>query len=453
MKFIRNTILFIAIISVISCNLIKSSTLSDLKSKAFFELSTKKASKTRTKNSESSIKSRRAPSQALITFIKGALKAYALREGKDQNSLTWTPLDSSKAEENFKRDVLIIFKTLFPENPAYEEIIKSGLKNEAPEALKKLLFQVYLNGLYLDEAKNEILTKVLHQNQDKSSIWPHPLASLVCHGGRTTLIFDKKTKKNAQGLEMDSLKTTLFHDKDLIKPRSTSTHKLVYDKKTNSLKEDKIKLEAGWDAAQSFFGHHSHYGMNFPIGGVGNFWPDGASYVGPEGYALTKKTDSKTTKVKFEKQSGLQHGHMYLRFHKLGESENNAAIMFGMENEEPGNKGMFSKGAHNALSAFKKSGEGVAVCGGLKWEALEGITKPNSYGGRAVFIKNLDFSIFDKIEAFDLELKKKVWWIILSSNNEQFLEFYKEFLNVFSADELLEKLDGYTKERRKRLLK
>lgn len=433
MKFIRkNILIFLTLLSlIISLNTIKS-----LKSKHSLSL--------------------RNP-EAFKNFLKSSLEAFANRIGKNQKSIIWENINSTSAKENFARDITIIFKTLFPENPVNEQMLGQGLKNESPEALKRLLFQVYLNNLYFSESNNVALNEVLQAKLSSAKSWPYPLASLICHGGRTVLLFDKQTEKNASGFAMEKLKLDLFVNSNLIKPRAASSHKLLFDKIKKTLTEEKIIAEAAWNGIQSVFGHYSHYGMNFPIGGLGNFWPDGASYVGPEGYTfqakknIKEKSGKKAEKEKFEKKSEKsQHGHMFLRFHNLSKSENNSAILFGLENEEPGFKGMFSKSAHNALSALHKKGEGASVCGGVKWEKLDGIVMPAGYGGRAVYFKKmLDFSVFEKIEAFDFELKKKVWWIILSANNQEFLEFYNQFLVKYDAKELEERMELFVQKKKK----
>jgi hypothetical protein len=378
----------------------------------------------------------------LGSFIKNALKAYTNREAKDQKSIIWQALDSDDSKANFERDILIIFKTLFPENPIYNDIVSQVGKNESPEALKKLLFQIYLNGVYFDEVDNAILSQVIHSKQSQSQIWPHPLASLVCHGGRTTIIFDKK-----QGFKMDQLKSALFVDPNLIKPRSAASHKLKFDEKTGNLTEEKIIAQAALDYFKSKFGKISHYSMNFSIGGVGNFWPDNTNIIGPEGFSIVKKTEK--GKDKFEKiGKKLQHGHMYLRFQKLNKSENHSAFMFGLENEQPGAKGMFSGKAHNALSALEDASKLTSISGGVKWGKMKGVKIPASNGGRAVFLKKLDFSVFDKIESYALELKKKVWWIILSSNNQQFNDFYSNYLVKLSESEINTQLETLNAKRR-----
>jgi len=256
------------------------------------------------------------------------------------------------------------------------------------------------------------------------------------------MIFNKKTDLNQKGFEMDSLKSALFVNKALIKGRGASSHKLQYNTESDTLTEEKIYFEAGIDGIQSLFGHYSHFYLNLPMGGVGNLWPEGDKYVGPEGYAYTRKVDKKDKKIKFKKVNKLQHGHMYLRFHKLHNSPTKAAIIFGIENEEDGHKGMFSLTEHGPGSAITKKSE--AVCSGIKWDLVDHIeNKPHGYGGRAVFLKDLDFSVYDKIEAFYLELKKKVWWIILSSDNEEFLEFYVNFPSKYNGIVLSQKIDDF----------
>jgi len=139
---------------------------------------------------------------------------------------------------------------------------------------------------------------------------------------------------------------------------------------------------------------------------------------------------------------------MYLRFHKLHRSKNHSAIIFGLENEQPGAKGMFSGKAHNALSALKDSSTSTSVSGGVKWAKMKGVKIPASYGGRAVFLNKLDFSVFDKIESYALELKKKVWWIILSSNNQQFNDFYSNYLLKLSESDINKELELLNAKRR-----
>ena len=256
MKYNRTKIFLITFLIAISSSL-ASQVTNTITSKSKFKHELKEAL---VNTLEHSYKAR-ASIPELQSFIKNSLKAYSNREAKDEKSIIWQALNSDDSKANFERDILIIFKTLFPENPIYNDIVSQVGKNESPEALKKLLFQIYLNGVYFDEANNAILGQVIHSKQSQSQIWPHPLASLVCHGGRTTIIFDKK-----QGLKMDQIKSALFVDPKLIKPRSASSHKLKFDEKTGNLTEEKIIAEAAWDWVESNFGKYSHYGMNFSIG-------------------------------------------------------------------------------------------------------------------------------------------------------------------------------------------
>jgi len=89
-----------------------------------------------------------SPAEFLQSFLRHTLQAYAGREGGDGKSCKkWELLTEVKDEKtissadpllNFKRDVLFMFKTLYPENPVRSEFFPKLLKDESTIRLPPL---------------------------------------------------------------------------------------------------------------------------------------------------------------------------------------------------------------------------------------------------------------------------------------------------------------------------
>jgi hypothetical protein len=94
---------------------------------------------------------------------------------------------------------------------------------------------------------------------------------------------------------------------------------------------------------------------------------------------------------------------------------------------------MFAKKPHDLFNAFYTPT--TSACGGSKWKELGSKLNykiPNNYGGKAVFFNRTpNEELFKKIENFeDINLKKKTWWIILSLNSFEEIEFKEKFLSL-----------------------
>ena len=207
-----------------------------------------------------------------------------------------------------------------------------------------------------------------------------------------------------------------------------------YNRKTHQIQEKKILFEAGLDWGKSLISSDlsPHYGMNIPLGGIGNLWPDHDTRIDSLGFGIKGPHGQKTDK------DPLQAGHLYVRMDKL-EGSPYASIMLGLEEESPNYKGMFSHKVHNMFNAIQAPQ--TSVCGGDKWKTLGqnffGPKIPAVTGGKVVFFDTYpDMEIFNKIENFREDLAKKVWWIILSSNCEQYKLFKKNYLAISTEEEL-----------------
>jgi hypothetical protein len=369
------------------------------------------------------------------TFLKNSLNQFKARNfnypvGPDGLSIIYNFTKDLNYQQQFSNDIVMIFKTLYPENNSGEFFLNKITADKPSDlidilnqqillAFKKIIMTIVQNRVYYDKRENFIIN---FKNLSESNQWPHPFASLLCHGGRILFL----QKKNSS-LE---LKNYLFGNNTyLLKPRSTSSHKVEYDKQTNNIYERKIFWEAFMDWVKTVLNLDSshHYGMNIPLGGVGNYWPDGESKIIPMGYGM-KGIDVKH-------KDPLQSGHLFVRLDDLEDSEY-SSVLIGLEEEAPNYRGMFSTKVHDFLNALQPPA--TSVCGGAKWGRLSevlGDKVPHNIGGRVVYVgENLNDPILNKIENLKIDLAKKVWWIILSSNMSQYIEFEKILLQYSEKD-------------------
>jgi hypothetical protein len=363
-------------------------------------------------------------STSFETFLKNSLVKYENRnsnflKGPNGQGIIYNSTKPLNYEHQFSSDIVMIFKTLFPESNEEEFYINKSTSYKLSDlivmmnqqilvAFKKIIFTIVRNGLYYDSRENFIIN---YKNLSESNQWPYPYASLLCHGGRI-LFLQKKTS----GVKLQNY---FFGNKTyLLKNRSTSSHKVEYDSQTKNIYERKIFWEAFFDWAMTVLNIDTshHFGMNIPIGGVGNYWPDGQSRILPMGFGMKG--------LNIQHNDPLQSGHLFVRLDDLEGSEY-SSILLGLEEEAPFYRGMFSSKVHDFLNALRPPT--ISVCGGAKWGELSKTLdskSPHNIGGRVVYVKDeIDDSLLNKIDNFKIDIAKKVWWVILSSNMSQYMEF------------------------------
>lgn len=390
----------------------------------------------------------------LIETLKNFKNRDILYEKKDPSGkfsdsnkmgIVYKSIEQSNYKSQFLNDIVIMYKTLYPENGHADSFFNKDNKGNEKEnekspaminmslitSFKRIYFTMIDQGLYYSTEKNKVFSK---DERKDENLWPYPIATSFCHGGRTIFLFNK------ENLGKDLTFPYYFFGKKnyLLDHRSTASHKMVYNKTKNSIQENKILAEAAVDYGKSLINseYSPHFGVNIPLGGIGNVWPDEKTLIDTQGFGK-KSVDEKS-------KDPLQAGHLYVRIDKLDGSEY-ASIMIGLEEEAPNFRGMYSKKVHNMMNALHSPT--TSVCGGNKWKGLGekylDQKVPHNYGGKVVYIDDSsEFNLLDKIENFNENLAKKVWWIILSSNVKMYRKFKENYLSKLSEKDLEIKLDA-----------
>jgi hypothetical protein len=423
-----------------------------------------KANRIKKLNNSKSHSSNKDDIKTLENFLKETLLNFKNKNelyekidptGKISDGNKWgiiyKPTKDLNDKNQFFNDIVMIYETLYPENDYAHTFFNNQDNNkdkdtqtpqspsQSPAILnksimtsfKRILFSMIDQGLYYSREENKIFKP---EERKDENLWKYPLASSVCHGSRTIFLFNKEKMGGEK-----SFPSYFFGDKNnLLKPRSTASHKMTYDPHSGKFEEKKILIEAALDFGKSIIRSDlsPHYGMNIPLGGIGNIWPDKETIIDSQGFGL------KTQHRKDHDKDPLQAGHLYVRIDSL-EGSPYASIMVGLEEESPDFKGMFSSKVHNLFNAFKAPS--ISVCGGSKWKALGEHylhnDVPANYGGKVVYFDEYPKTdILNKIESFKEDLAKKVWWIILSSDSKMYRLFNENYLKKMSEAELETKL-------------
>lgn len=358
-------------------------------------------------------------------ILKSTLKKYEIRnepyqKGED-GGISYNKTKDLPIDLQFQNDIVMMYKTLFPETIDSDTFYKNENNNTLAllnlaivQSLKRILFTMTDLGLHFSYEENLILN--IKTGRERF-LWPFPLATSLCHGSRTIFIIDKSKLNGRSVMEY-------FFEKDysLLYKRPTASHKVEATK--SYLFEKKIVFEAAMDWFKNLFDVESspHYGMNIPLGGIGNYWPNKIFKIHDRGHADKGKNNNLDL-------DPLQHGHLYVRYDEL-ENFQFGSILLGIEEDAPNYKGMFSKKVHNFLNALEAPT--TSVCGGAKWKSMESVLRsriPHNYGGKAVYLNKFpDEQLFNKIEKMEENLKKKIWWIMLSLNSQQLKIFKEKYL-------------------------
>jgi len=226
----------------------------------------------------------------------------------DSHSLSSSALISTMMTE-MKRDVIMVFQTLFSQNLAEKSIYNWPSDTEKDHYEKRVLFLkrlIIMLGMCHVSCTDD-------DNSTELQPWPYPLASVICHGGRCMLRLQGVQPKEVINWLMLGDKDGNNWERTGVPPgpmytRLAASHSVKVDA-TGHLNELKVKGVAG----ASGRGHN--LGMDLPLGGLGNptpKHPSGSMLVGPAGVPYKQKGQD-CVHVK-----DFQHGHLYLRWDDFG---------------------------------------------------------------------------------------------------------------------------------------
>lgn len=273
---------------------------------------------------------------------------------------TWDAQGKS-ADEQFKRDAIIMLNTMFPDPAVVKDLAKQGAvtQEQLSQEQNKRQFLIRLNlamaigGLkYSDQA---------NPNASQLVDWDLPMAAALAHGQR--VIFDI----DSANMEKRELMDFLVDDPAILNSRSFASHSVT--RSGGKLVEHKHKLGK--------YGKNTHYGVNLSLGGLGSPTVNEGQIVGPGGNPLG------ATAKGLKRVPKRQHGHVYLN--TTGLDGNHEALMVGLENAQAGGgKSMWGK-SHGATGAAADQTKSRAALGGDKMSKLTGLQRlPAEYGGKQV---------------------------------------------------------------------
>jgi len=215
-----------------------------------------------------------------------------------------------------KSDIILIFQTLFP----------AGLDKA------RFLFQTETDREYLDLRLTFLkrffillaIAGVEYTDTDNgpaSRPWPFPLAATLCHGGRITIRLE-----DVNWCDLLNILLTGSKESGVWRPdnppapfyvRHAATHGMNMEMDSKHLQEVRRKGAAALS--------RGHYGVDLPVGGVGNPTPPhrtGELLVGPAG--VPYKLQGHRKEAQF--LDAYQHGHLYLRYDDFGKNAVRALI-------------------------------------------------------------------------------------------------------------------------------
>lgn len=372
-------------------------------------------------------------------FVENAKLSF---QSRPVGQIKWEALEKKDLKTQSERDILMMYKTLFPENMFFEgtsknieeKISKQELDSNKTriDGLKRILLLIAMNNFQYSTVENEALGNICDSTKSKLiKKWPYSLATYISHGGRLSLLSDSKIIfTNSESPILNFLIPAMYKSR-------FSSHgiKLGSDDKPF---EDKLLVGA-------LFG--SHLGFNIPYGGIGNLWPSGRC-IRDQGFS----SDICNIKSVIDEES--QAGHFFIRPQKIaksisttGEKKSLGTLMLGLESEQPLTKGMFSIMAHGIRSSVGDPSDRPGVQGGTKFEKISDLTeKPNQYGGRCLYFeKNSMNKIADIMDLLNKkkDIEKEFWWILLSANTEE-ANMYID--NLFETHKPVTSKEGQTNE-------
>jgi len=209
-----------------------------------------------------------------------------------------------------KSDIILIYQTLFPSGlDSARSLLALDYEKEMLDLrvgfLKRFYLLLAVAGLGFTDT----------ENGSSCRPWPFPMAAALCHGGRITFRLE-----DVSWIELLNILLTGTRDGNLWKPdnppppfyvRHAATHGVTMDMDSKHLNEVRRKGAAALS--------RGHYGVDLPVGGVGNPTPPhrtGELHVGPAGVPFKYQGPNKQAQV----LDAYQHGHLYLRYDDFGKN-------------------------------------------------------------------------------------------------------------------------------------
>ncbi|MDC0348899.1 hypothetical protein OAN21_00625 [Alphaproteobacteria bacterium] len=296
---------------------------------------------------------------------------------------SWNTVDTP-TNQQLSNGVDLIYGTLFQNISVLGEM---GLKKYGKETKEQsLLFRRIFLLLGLGGLS-------YHPDRGESGPWPFPLATVLTQGQRVLIELEGVTAK-----KLISFLTS--HHPSLLHRRRYSSHGALIKSRYSPVVEVKIK-----NPFRRFSKHEKAFGMDFPLGGVGNVLPNN-NLVGPRGLEFS------VTKHRLLKKTQLGHLHIYTQDFPRSQK---SVILIGVEGCAPGSSNQLGC-THNIISGMRNQKLRRGVSGGLKWSKMDlKIPPPAEYGGKKIHLTKETF----------LKIKERVHKLMLEEEKNQELLFKK----------------------------
>lgn len=272
---------------------------------------------------------------------------------------------------DLKHDVVLVYQTLFPQSH------NDGFPCPWLSAQERRLFDhrvLFLKRLLLCYATCN-LSFTTERNGARAEPWSFPLASAFCHGGRVLL--------RLWGVRWQEFVTFLLfgdegHDASWnwgekgapppLYSRHAASHAVRMDQRTSELYEVKVKNFSALGSC--------HFGMDIPLGGLGNPAPAhraGQLYIGQAGVPFQKVLRHEPHYLR-----EIQHGHVYLRGDDFG-TPRQASAAPGDQNSREATmisdlsfpvSAMWSNAAQKASPSGSASPKSAGKLRGSQWRPL-----------------------------------------------------------------------------------
>jgi hypothetical protein len=208
---------------------------------------------------------------------------------------------------DLKRDAILVYQTLFAQNlkqaPPCPKLSDDELAahDEVILFFKRLVLLIAFCGLRFTS----------EENGESSNLkpWPFPLAAAFCHGSRILVRADNLLCRSVFNVlffgKRDAWDWTTQGLPPVLHSRIIASHGVTLDR------EGRLREMIGKWTGVSGLG--KHFGVDLPVGGLGNPGPDLVSddyMVGPAGIPYKVECDSHGLKTYVA--SDLQHGHLYV---------------------------------------------------------------------------------------------------------------------------------------------
>lgn len=286
-----------------------------------------------------------------------------------------------------RQDIESWMNTLFPDQNKQRRIKLDG--KTLDQELKKIDFmkRVFLTLVAL---KLNYTTKPNEREDLKP--WPYSVSVALSHGQRILIEGNKISSKDIL-LLFSGTYTTLKQPgiPPYIKPRILASHDITWNKVNKQVKEVKVKgargaITAARQVLGRAIGKKYHYGIDLPLGGLGNGNPLG-DLVGPGGTSLNPKT--------YRPRKDIQYGHLYICPRDF---KGFSGVLMGVEGEAPGKTGAFGN-KHNFVSGIRSSVDDASIWGSVKMAKLPIPDNqiPHTTGGMILFMNGSDASFLNEM--------------------------------------------------------